>query len=66
LGRKKSATKTQEFVSKVKMVCLKCNQETYVTIDDYKINKLGDGVIFIYKCLSCKEKFNIERKYVDI
>jgi transposase-like protein len=65
IARKKSATK-QEFISKIKMFCPKCKQETYVIIDDYKLNKVQDGVIFIHKCLNCKEKFNVERKYADL
>lgn len=48
------------------MFCPKCKQETYVIIDDYKLNKVQDGVIFIHKCLNCKEKFNVERKYADL
>ena len=66
MGRKKSATKAQEFIPKVKMICPQCNQESYVTIEDYKVNKQSDGVIYIYKCLSCKDTFKKERKYVDI
>ena len=34
IARKKSATK-QEFISKIKMFCPKCKQETNVIIDEF-------------------------------
>jgi len=55
----------QEYVPKIKTICPKCNQETYVTMEEYKENKKKDGVIFIYKCLGCNDKFQYERRYVD-
>ena len=66
MGRKKSVNKTQEYVPKFTFMCPNCNQETKVILEDYKMNKSGDGVIFVHKCLNCKEKFNRERKYADL
>jgi len=55
----------QEYVPKIKTICPKCNQETYVILVDNKENKKKDGIVFTYKCLGCNDKFQHERRYTD-